>query len=591
MANAKLTFDADANPATRAIKTLGESVDGASKQLLSMSSAATTLGGALGLASFTAFITKTIDGIDALNDLRDATGSSVEMLSALEDRASRTGTSMDVVGSTLIKFNSVLKEAAPGSPLELALQSIGLRASELRKLDPSEALRRTSVALAGFADDGNKARLTQDLFGKSVAEVAPLLNDLAEGGNLVATVTTKQADEIDKYNKQMAVLSTNVKDLARSFTIDLVTAINKTSDAFSEWRKQAAEVQSVSSRLANAQRELAASQANDAIYGDTSRRTVAAQKLVETLQQQLEVERENERLQKRSADAAAANAAAVAASTGGKKPTVGNPDDLALVKKNDALIEAENIKGQERLQKRIADLQLAAMTEVEIERMKMAQIQSDLDLARNVGLISTQEHNALLEQLELEHQARLGNIEAQGILARQKFEQKTSKDQLQFAFGQMAAMTAGVSANNRALFNINKVAAIAEASVALPAGVSKTWNSYPYPWNIPMAALHLVTGLAHIKQIKDAQYGTSSSAPSIGGGGATPVFNVGDMSSGGSQAQSIDTPGLPKIAAPKTQINITLQGSQFSYEQVVNEIIPLLNQAGDNGADIRVNGS
>ena len=71
------------------------------------------------------------------------------------------------------------------------------------------------MALAQFADDGNKARIVQELFGKSVREVAPLLKDLAESGGLVATVTTAQAKEAEKLNIQLFDFA---KELARRVT-------------------------------------------------------------------------------------------------------------------------------------------------------------------------------------------------------------------------------------------------------------------------------------------------------------------------------------------------------------------------------------
>lgn len=65
---------------------------------------------------------KVIDGIDALNDLKDATGASIENLSALEDVALRTGTSWDTLSTGLIKFNGILKDAKPGSDAARSLE-------------------------------------------------------------------------------------------------------------------------------------------------------------------------------------------------------------------------------------------------------------------------------------------------------------------------------------------------------------------------------------------------------------------------------------------------------------------------------------
>jgi hypothetical protein len=185
------------------------------------------LGSALSALSFKSIV----DGLDALNDIKDATGASIENISALEDVAARTGTSIETVSSALTKFNRDLQQAKPGSEIAKTLKAIGLNAEELKRLDPAEALLETSKALAGFADDGNKARGIQNLFGKSVREVAPFLKDLAEQGKLNATVTTKQAEEAEKFNKQVFELQKNLKDLGRSVFAPAIEGVNAVGKA------------------------------------------------------------------------------------------------------------------------------------------------------------------------------------------------------------------------------------------------------------------------------------------------------------------------------------------------------------------------
>ncbi|RYF02375.1 MAG: hypothetical protein EOO32_00190 [Comamonadaceae bacterium] len=188
--------------------------------------------GSVTLGGIAAFVKGVNDGVDALNDIKDATGSSIENISALEDVGRRTGASLETVGSVLIKFNDLLSKATPKSDIALQLKAIGLEAEELKKLDPAEALRVTAVALSGYADDANKARLIQDLFGKSVKEAAPFLADLAEKGALVAKVTTAQAEEADKFNKELFTLQANAAEAARSLAGPMVEAINEVAKAF-----------------------------------------------------------------------------------------------------------------------------------------------------------------------------------------------------------------------------------------------------------------------------------------------------------------------------------------------------------------------
>jgi hypothetical protein len=192
---------------------------------------ASALAGAFSARVITDWVKGTVDGLDALNDLKDATGSSIENISALEDVAARTGTSFESMAGTLIKFNKVLGEAKDNNDTERTLKNLGLSAEELRKLDPAEALRQTAVALDGFADSGTKARAIQELFGKSVAEAAPFLNDLAEKTALVGTTTEAQTKAAEAFNKQLDNLAKNSKDAARSLISDFIPALNKMFEA------------------------------------------------------------------------------------------------------------------------------------------------------------------------------------------------------------------------------------------------------------------------------------------------------------------------------------------------------------------------
>jgi hypothetical protein len=185
------------------------------------------LGAAFSVSQITQFFRTTVDGLDALNDLADSTGASIENLSALEDIAARTGTQMGTVGDAVIKLNKALGEAKPGSDIAAAFKALGLNAEELKRIDPAEALRQVAVALSGYADDGNKARVVQELFGKSLKEVAPLLKDLAEAGKLNGTVTREQAQAAETFNKQLSALQKNITDVARDLSGPLLSALNK----------------------------------------------------------------------------------------------------------------------------------------------------------------------------------------------------------------------------------------------------------------------------------------------------------------------------------------------------------------------------
>lgn len=250
MAIAKLSIDLEARLASlqagldragaiaeRRMGEIASSVNRVREAAAGVGSALTAAFSVAGLSVLTRGVLAVVDGLDAFNDAADATGASIENISALEDIASRTGTAFETVEGALLKLNQGLKDAAPGSGFDKALQAIGLSAAELRRVDPAEALLRVSQALAGFNDDADKARVVQELFGKSTRDVAGFLRDVAERGELNATVTKQQTAEAEALNRQLFALQTNLRNVARDIVSELLPAVTKYLEKLAALRK------------------------------------------------------------------------------------------------------------------------------------------------------------------------------------------------------------------------------------------------------------------------------------------------------------------------------------------------------------------
>lgn len=194
----------------------------------------------LSVGFFVSLTKGAIDSIDALNDVKDATGSTIENLSALEDIAVRTGTRFEAVGDALSKFNKRLVDAKPGTDVAQAFDALGLSLEELKRLDPAEALQKTAIALSGFADDGRKARLQTVIFAEAVKNIAPFMKNLGVAGGLVAKVTTQQAEEAERFNRSLLELQKNSQDLARDLAGPLVSGLNKLIAKMKEARAEGA---------------------------------------------------------------------------------------------------------------------------------------------------------------------------------------------------------------------------------------------------------------------------------------------------------------------------------------------------------------
>lgn len=231
MPEAKIVLSAVDNTG-RAFAAARQGLSGIGSAAASVKAALTGIGAVAAAGYLANMIGETKRAIDGFKDLSDATGSSVENVSALDRVARASGGTFEQVSGTLIKFNQVLQEADPKTGVGAVLKSLSLDIEDLKKLDPAEALRRTAVALAGYADDGEKARAVQVLFGRSVREIAPFLKDLAESGKLVGTVTTQTSEDVDRFGKQLSQLQANTTDVGRVLSIDLIQSLSRSSAYF-----------------------------------------------------------------------------------------------------------------------------------------------------------------------------------------------------------------------------------------------------------------------------------------------------------------------------------------------------------------------
>jgi len=592
--DAVIKITADTANAQAGLRRLGDSVNGVGRHLMDLSSLAGTLGGALSVSAFATFIKSTVDSIDALNDLADATGASIENLSALEHIAMRTGTSVDTVGAALVKFNQTLEAAKPGSGAEQALKAIGLSADELKKLDPAEALRQTAVALAGFADDGNKARLVQELFGKSVREVAPLLKDLAEGGELVAKVTKQQAEEAEKFNKELFQLKANITDVSRSLTSDLITSINATIAKFREGSQAGKGFFATAASVywGNVRKIYGIEDKPEAkpegswgepdemmgppAPGKGDRPSVGAMADPAALKKAAE---EAARLRAQDLAGWVKYAEAVLAE-GERVDAIRNKqiedDNKAQADKTAKLLEAFNT-GNQTLAEAVAQQDLT-----EAERI---QFKADAEMARlEEQRILIMEQNAWTLQMEADFEQAQLDLKARANAAFLALDKQKAQQQQQVLVGSLATISSLMSSSNEGLFRVGQAASIAQATISTYEGATKALSYGPILGPV-LAAGIIAAGLANVAQIASTK---------IGGGTPSPVnatFSGGSVDTGTTPSPITAPITAPNatLAAPRQQVNLTFSGSgRYTYDEVVNGIIPLLQEGVDNGVDINV---
>jgi len=173
------------------------------------------------LAGLGAMAKRSIDAADNLNDLSQRTGVGVESLSKFGAAAEDSGSSVDEVAKAMGRLARGVVD--PASKTNEALRSIGVSATDangkVRSLD--QIMLSVSDVFAKLPDGAQKTALAIELFGKSGANLIPLLNQgsaaLSEYG---ATIDTELAQAADKFNDSLNAIS---RSLAGPFN-EAVTA-------------------------------------------------------------------------------------------------------------------------------------------------------------------------------------------------------------------------------------------------------------------------------------------------------------------------------------------------------------------------------
>lgn len=142
---------------------------------------------AAGLTAMTRTLT---DSTGAIKDASDRAGTSAEEFQKWKFAAEQSGMSMETLQSAMVKQQRAFSDAKSGSEtMGAAYQALGLDISNIGS--SSEAFELVMARLGDMQDETQRNAIAADIFGKSYAELTPLLN---EGSDGMAALKQKAVD-------------------------------------------------------------------------------------------------------------------------------------------------------------------------------------------------------------------------------------------------------------------------------------------------------------------------------------------------------------------------------------------------------------
>lgn len=194
----------------RDLQTLATQAGATERAALGLSSAFKSLGIAIGAVSFTAFLKGGIDALDNLNDLSLKTGIAVTKLAGLQLAAKQSGTSIDTFAHALNLLS--VNMANNGQ----AFARLGISAK-----DPLQAFYQLAGVMESIKDPQTRAAVGAQALGRGWQELAPLLangvaglKDAVAEGEKLSGVTVQAAEDADKFNDQVEIMTTALGSLA-----------------------------------------------------------------------------------------------------------------------------------------------------------------------------------------------------------------------------------------------------------------------------------------------------------------------------------------------------------------------------------------
>lgn len=167
---------------------------------------------AMGTAA--AVLDRKLQDIAGFQDLADKMGDTAQEVASLKLAFDLSGVSAETAAAASVKLTSALAKTDDESKgVGAALKAIGLEMDEFKRLTPVAQIDAVAQALAGFEDGAGKTAVAVQLFGKSGADLIPMLNDLAEEGGRQVTLTGQQIAAADEYSKSVARLRSEVQTL------------------------------------------------------------------------------------------------------------------------------------------------------------------------------------------------------------------------------------------------------------------------------------------------------------------------------------------------------------------------------------------
>lgn len=585
---------------------------------------------AAGAAVGIALVRRSLEAIDAQAKLARSLNTTTSSVAALARAGQLSGVAMSGIEQATKDLTRRLSQAAGGTgPAADALDRLGLSAQELSMMPLDERVAKINGAIRQFIPAAEQAAVAGQLFGEegSIAmsridpeTIAKAAREVSAFGTAVSQV---DAANVERANDAMSVVGEVVRGVGNRIATQLAPLIEAIATSF---RDTAVESEGFGSTVSGVISGLLKGIGffADAVHGITvivrsvqlAFQTMAARTLgvfaaiemgVESIADILGIEYDAEQtfmVKAARAAQAAVNDTKQSLVDLGAQPlpsekfekwaasvteaaritserALGMRDSLQLIELPDIAMkegrsEEEAEAHQQQITDRLERVRQGLLSEAELQQEGFQLKQEVLAEALANELLTEEQHREMLQALEEQHSNKMSSIRERGLSDLDKITRQSYAKQASFVAQGFADMTAAAASGNKAMFELNKVAAIASGLLDLKEAVTGAYKVGARIGGPPLGAAYAAvagaTQLAQLNSIRSQSFGGGgSTAPSVSQTPAPAVTPVGGNQQGGNTGGgSSRTVAVSGITA----------GDLFTGRQLID----LINDATEDGS-------
>ena len=515
------------------------------------------VGAAVGLAALTK---AAIDNADELGKASQKMGMTVEALSRLQYAAKLSGVELSGLQTGM---NALARNMAAGSD---AFKQLGV------SITNSDGTLRSSRSVigdiadrfAGMEDGATKTALAMEIFGRSGADLIPLLNGAAAGldamdreaDNVGATISGTTAKAAERFNDTLSKIEATMGGVVNKVMVAVLPALQDLADIIAS-PAFATAMQDFAVSVINAMKDVAPYVFNAInnmrmlrdLFSEASQRSTEGIKgtvtdlknEVTTLENRIFANKDK---LARGDDLFGINRGALEAQIekdiAAVQPLIDKIAELnkVIADRNKPFVPTEDEKTEtytppnlptltggptidaerERIAARLAVIQEGFLSENELLTQKYADDEKLLNDALAKKLLNEEDHRSLVENLEKEHQDRLEAIRSASLYR--------NLDAASSIFGSISSI---MKTQGDKQIGIQKGIASAGVAISTAAGVMKAIEQYGWPGGLLPAAAVAAEGMAQLASINSASASGSNGSGGVKGGGsaaaAEPAMN------------------------------------------------------------------